>query len=283
MTVTVAVVGSVNLDLVASVSRLPEPGETVTGATFAQHPGGKGANQALAAQRLGASVTLIANVGQDANGDAALSLLRAGGVNLDLIQVDPDHPTGIAVIGVESSGENHIIVAPGANSRLLADAVPELPQQAVICELEIPISTVTAAAQRAQGLFCLNAAPAAPLPAELLAHTDLVIVNDTEHEALATDLAQFEGLLAVTHGADGATLLHAGTQVASAVPPHVDVVDAVGAGDTFVAALVVAILEDRPHQEALQWACTAAALATTRPGAQPSLPSRAQVDSLFGV
>lgn len=279
----IGVVGSINLDLVATGPRLPRPGETVTGATFARHPGGKGANQALAARRLGADVTLIAAVGADLHAETALGLLRAGGVDLTRVRTDPDAATGIALIAVDAAGENQIIVAPGANAALTPDQLGLMPFDAVVCQLETPMESVAAAAEAASGLFCLNAAPAAEVPESLLGKVDLLIVNDIEHEALGTGAEACGGLVAVTHGAAGATLYRGGRPISAATPPRVEAVDTVGAGDTFVAALTVALIEGKSGADALEWACVAAALATTRSGAQPSLPFRNEVDRVAGA
>ena len=170
---SVVVVGSVNLDLVATVDRLPGAGETVTGASLDRYPGGKGANQALAARRLGARVHLIAKVGRDANADEALRLLREGGVDLSLCGIEETVPTGIALISVAASGENQIVVAPGAN-RTLAPKDLNLPQaDALICQLEVPAETLGRAARQFKGFFCVNLAPALEVPEELIARADL--------------------------------------------------------------------------------------------------------------
>jgi ribokinase len=267
----ITVVGSVNLDLVAHCERLPRPGETVTGATLARVPGGKGANQALACARLGADVTFVAAVGADPTADEALASLREEGVTLDLQH--PAAPTGIALIVVDSSGENTITVAPGANAYLggfeLAAA------DAVLVQLEIPDEAVVSAWEQCGGLFCLNAAPARPVAVD----ADLTIVNRYELETLS----RREGLVAVTLGAEGAMLLDDGEEVARASAPRVDAVDGTGAGDAFAACLVVSLLEGREREEALRRACAAGALAAARLGAQPSLPTAAAVDAIMRV
>jgi ribokinase len=269
----IAVVGSINLDLVARCKRLPRPGETLTDATFERIPGGKGANQALAIARLGAQVTLHGAVGHDLFADEALALLREGGVDLDIGWID-DKPTGVALILVDAAGENEIVVAPGANEAaevgLLLDAA------AVLCQLEIPVKTVAEAARRAP-FFCLNAAPARVLPDGLLAEVDLLVVNRYELEAVG----RFEGLTALTLGAEGAVLLESGKEVARAAPPPVEAVDGTAAGDAFTACLLVSLLEGRPREEALQRACAAGAVAASRPGAQPSLPTADEVDAIL--
>ena len=265
----ITVVGSVNLDLVARVERLPEPGETVGGATFARVPGGKGANQAVACARLGADVTMIAAVGRDPLSEEALSGLREAGVRLDVRA--SDEPTGVALIQVDRAGETTIAVAPGANGTL--DDV-ELPaHDAVLCQLEVPDAAVRAAWEACTGLFCLNAAPARPIDVD----PDLTVVNRHEHDALL----RRDGLVALTLGAEGAVLLDDGEEIARAVPPRVDAVDGTAAGDAFTACLLVSLLEGRGEDEALTRACAAGAVAASRFGAQPSLPTTAEVDALL--
>jgi ribokinase len=270
---TIEVIGSINLDLVARCERLPRPGETLTGATFERVPGGKGANQALAAARLGAEVSLTGAVGGDPFGDEALALLREGGVDLERVR-HVDGSTGVALILVGADGENEIVVAPGANA--LVEAGDPGSADAVLCQLEIPLETVAVAARRAR-FFCLNAAPARSLPDELLAAVDLLVVNRYELEAVG----HFEGLAALTLGAEGAVLLEDGDEIARAAPPPVEVVDGTAAGDAFTACLLVSLLEARPREEALRRACAAGALAASRPGAQPSLPTAAEVDAIL--
>jgi ribokinase len=277
----VTVVGSVNLDLVMRVPRLPVVGETVTDGKFSRHPGGKGANQALAARRLGATVSLVAAVGDDETAGAALALLERAGVDLSRCWVHESLPTGVAVILVDSHGENQIAVAPGANRGLTAEALELGSEEAIVCQLEIPIETVQAAAASTTGFFCLNAAPARTVPREVLKRADLVVVNEVEHATLGVDLSEVRGLVALTLGSAGATLYRHGRAVAKATPPRVEVVDAVGAGDCFVAALTVSLLDGLSPELALQRAVVAGALATTVEGAQPSMPTRAEVDALI--
>lgn len=277
----VTVVGSVNLDLVMRVPRLPVVGETVTDGTFSRHPGGKGANQALAARRLGATVSLVAAVGDDETAEAALALLEQAGVDLSRCWMHESLPTGVAVILVDSHGENQIAVALGANRSLTADALELGSEEAIICQLEIPIETVQAAAASTTGFFCLNAAPARTVPREVLKRADLVVVNEVEHATLGVDLSDVRGLVALTLGSAGATLYRHGRAVAKATPPRVEVVDAVGAGDCFVGALTVGLLDGLSPDLALQRAVVAGALATTVEGAQASMPTRAEVDALI--
>ncbi|MBL8557634.1 MAG: ribokinase [Hyphomonadaceae bacterium] len=276
----ILVVGSVNLDFVATAAKLPAPGETVTGAVLARHPGGKGANQALAARRLGAEVALAARVGRDAMADEALALLRAEGVDLSGVSVDEDASTGVALIAVSADGENQIIVASGANGTFARAHVALTPADAVICQLETPMETVEAA-MATQGLFCINLAPAAPTPDAIFARADLVVVNEGEAAFMGDRLNATRGLVAITYGARGAALFQHGREIHRAAPPPVTPVDTTGAGDAFVGALVVALAEKQPPERALRFACAAGALAATRPGAQPSLPKRDSIEQLL--
>lgn len=279
MTPRITVVGSVNLDFVATAASLPAPGETVTGASLARHPGGKGANQALAAARLGARVSMIARVGEDALADEALALLKAEGVDLSDCRADPAAPTGVALIAVDAKGENQIVVAPGANAAFAADQLGQPIDGALICQLEIPVETAVRAAALTAGFVCLNLAPAAEIPDALMTRADLIVVNETEAAFYGPRLHHGGGMVAVTLGARGAALFKGGEQIAVAIPPKVEAVDATGAGDGFVGALVVALIEGQEPHDALSFACTVGALTATRPGAQPSLPRRAEVDA----
>ena len=277
----IVVVGSVNLDLSATVARLPAPGETITGATLRRFPGGKGANQALAARRLGADVRLVACVGDDAAAAAALALLREGGVDLSGLQVLPGSPTGIALICVAPSGENHIVVAPGANAAMRPGELELGSADALICQLEVPGEAIAAAANAFEGFFCANLAPAKEIDVAVLQRADLVIVNETEAAWYGDSLAACTGMVATTFGARGASLRKAGALIAEAAPPAVTAIDTVGAGDAFSAALTVALVEGQEPLDALRFACAAGAAAATRPGAQPSLPTRAEVAALL--
>lgn len=277
----IVVVGSVNLDLSATVARLPEPGETITGASLSRFPGGKGANQALAARRLGANVQLVGCVGDDAAADEALALLREDGVDLSHLQVLPDNPTGIALICVAPSGENQIVVAPGANAAMEPGALVHGSADALICQLEIPADVIAGAANQFKGFFCANLAPAKEIDATVLQRADLVIVNETEAAWYGDTLSACSGLVATTYGSRGASIRKGGALIAEAEPPAVTAVDTVGAGDAFTAALTVALVEGQEPPEALRFACAAGAAAAMRAGAQPSLPTRAEVDALL--
>ena len=269
MSPSITVVGSVNLDLVAQVERLPRPGETVTDAVFRRVPGGKGANQAVACARLGADVTLVCSVGDDLFADEALP--REERLTVDAARVAA--PTGVAVILVDAEGENQIAVAPGANAEVRSFELAAA--DAVLTQLELPDAAVIAAWEQASGLFCLNAAPARPIDVD----ADLTVVNRYELEVLK----RRDGLVALTLGAEGAVLLQEGEEIARAEPPHVDAVDGTAAGDAFTACLLVSLLEGREHDEALRRACAAGALAASRFGAQPSLPTAAEVDEILSA
>jgi ribokinase len=216
---------------------------------------------------------MVGAVGEDPFADEALVLLREGGVDLGGVRRTAE-PTGVALILVDAEGENQIVVAPGANRA--ANAGDVAGADAVLCQLEIPVETVAAAARQAR-FFCLNAAPARSLPDELLAEVDLLVVNRYELEAVG----RREGLTALTLGSDGAVLLEGGDEVARAAPPPVDAVDGTAAGDAFTACLLVSLLEGRPREEALRRACAAGAIAASRPGAQPSLPAAREVDEIL--
>ena len=263
------VVGSINLDLVVQAERLPRPGETVSGARFSRVPGGKGANQAVAAARLGAQVRMVGCVGRDELADDALAGLREAGVEERWLA--KDGPTGIALITVDALGETTIVVAPGANAELRPEDLALEDAEAVLCQQEIPAETVARAASLAQRFF-LNAAPARDGAPE----AEVTIVNRLELEALG----ERPGLVCLTLGAEGAVLLEDGQEVARAEPPEVEAVDGTAAGDAFTACLVVSLLEGRTREEALRRACAAGALAASRFGAQPSLPTAEEVDNL---
>jgi ribokinase len=241
----------------------------VTDATFERHAGGKGANQAVAAARLGAKVRFIGRIGGD---DLVLRSLNEAGVDTTGVVRD-DGATGTAIIVVDATGENMIVVAPEANRRLTPEDVRLEDADAVMCQLEVPAETVAAAAKNAR-FFCLNAAPArGPLPVK----PDLLIVNRYEYDAIGG----YPGLVALTLGPDGAVMLRNRTEIARAEPPGVTAVDGTAAGDAFCAQLVVALIQGEDHQRALTKACAAGALAASRRGAQPSLPTAEEVDAIL--
>jgi ribokinase len=272
----ITVVGSANIDYVARCERLPRSGETVTDAEFRRVPGGKGANQAVAARRLGAEVRFVGRVGAD---DLTLRSLLDEGVDTSFVTRD-EGESGVALIAVSEAGENVIVVAPGANRRLAVEDVEAAfagdDPNAVICQQEVPLEAVLATGEKASAcgaLFCLNAAPARGRLDPRL-RPDLLLVNNYEYEATGA----YDGLVALTLGAEGAVLLEAGEEVARARPPSIEAVDGTAAGDAFCAALVVSFLEGRARDKALARACAAGALAASRAGAQPSLPTRSELD-----
>ncbi|MFF0319158.1 ribokinase [Nonomuraea angiospora] len=289
----VVVVGSANADLVVQVERHPAPGETVLGSELAVHPGGKGANQAVAAARLGARVALLGRVGADGHGRLLRESLERDGVDLGHLR-DTAAASGIAMIAVGPRGDNSIIVAPGANARLtegdVLDAAPLLRSAPVVSlQLEIPLPAVLAAARLARRAV-LNLSPALPVPDELLALCDPLVVN--EHEAALLLGApgeperQARELLAlgprsvvITLGADGAVVAEDG--VVQAVPsPRVAAVDTTGAGDAFTGALAWRLAAGEPLTEAAAFAARVGAAAVRRPGAQDSYPTMAEVEEL---
>ncbi|MGI9285672.1 MAG: ribokinase [Pseudomonadales bacterium] len=280
-TPSVAVVGSVNLDIVAAAPRLPVPGETITDAELNRYPGGKGANQALAARRLGAQVSLLARVGDDAAAEEALALLRADNVDLSQCAAIQGAATGVALIAVDPSGENQIVVAPGANRLFAANSLLIPSSDALICQLEVPVATIAEVATSYTGFFCINVAPARAVPMETLQRADLLVMNETEAEFFGAAINDCKGIIALTFGARGAELRQGGRMLAQARPPRVTSIDATGAGDTFTAALTVALVEGQEAQQALQFACAAGASATTKRGAQPSFPNREEVEVLL--
>jgi ribokinase len=295
MTQTLVVVGSLNMDLVVRAPRHPRPGETLIGSQFQTFPGGKGANQAVAAARLGATVRLIGRVGKDAFGDALLQTVRQDGVDTSFIYRDPQAASGVALITLDEAGQNTIVVASGANMRVS----PKDIQQAevafeganlLLMQLECPLEAVEAAADLTQqrGIpVVLNPAPARPLPASLLAKVDYLLPNQSELQLLAEGEVNVSAAaacllkngvrnLVVTLGEEGALLVTANTEQkfdAYKVP----VVDTVAAGDAFTAAFCVALMEGKSLPEAVQWGNAAGAIAVTRPGAQPSMPKREEL------
>ncbi|MBD1536832.1 ribokinase [Arthrobacter sp. S13_S34] len=264
----VTVVGSINLDLIATAERLPTAGETIGGAVLSEQPGGKGANQAAAAARLGGSARMVGAVGSDANGRRMLSALANAGVDTADVAVLPE-PTGTALIVVDRDGENQIVVCPGANSHLSLDGVEFGPEETVLCQLEVGLPVVLEAARRHKGYFVLNAAPAMDLPAELLERCDLVIVNESEH-ALIPALTGAK-LVAVTYGGDGSAMFEHGRNVAEAPSASVTVANTVGAGDAFCAALVLALRSGLDYTKALAVANAVGADAVGDPSSQPEL------------
>jgi ribokinase len=287
----VVVVGSVNVDLVVSVPRLPGPGETVTDGSFAVHDGGKGANQAAAAALLGAPTWLVAAVGRDDHGSRARAALAGAGVNIGRLAGRPA-PTGVAAILVAAGGENLIAVAPGANHELdagwVAESVAALAGagDVVLACLEIPepaVAAAAAAALRAGSTFVLNPAPARPLPAGLVGSCAVLTPNQHELALLGGAgplLAAGAGALVETRGADGCVVHRPDREPVAIAAFPVAAVDTTGAGDAFNGALAVRLAEGADLVEAARWASAAAALATRRLGARAGLAGRAEVEAL---
>ena len=288
----ILVFGSINIDLVIAAPRLPAPGETVMGESYRLAPGGKGANQALAAKRAGARVVLVGAVGTDAFAEAALALLRGDGVELALLE-SAERPTGCAAITVAASSENMITVAAGANRLVHAAMVPDGllgPETTLLLQMEVPAQEVVLLAQRAKRRGCrviLNLAPAVAPTEALLQQLDLLVVNEAEAQSLdcaPAALAAAFGLIAVeTRGARGAVaFLPQGGEIAVPALP-VEPVDTTGAGDCFVGVLAAGLAEGLALPAALHRASIAAGLACRLPGAQPSLPTRSAIDAAVAV
>jgi ribokinase len=304
MTITMAVIGGLNMDLSVRVARLPAPGETVSGEDASRDAGGKGGNQAVAAARLGADVRMIGKLGDDAFGQELRSRLVAEGVDAATVGTAAGTPTGLALIVVQADGENTITLSPGANHRLDASEVGIGDAEIVLIQLEVPIAAALAAAHAAKARGALSVLNAAPRPAaddalrELLRMVDVLVVNETEAAGLLgaaagtvapaahvdnarTLLTTGPGIVVVTLGAAGAVAVQ-GADTWREPGFRVEPIDAVGAGDAFCAELAVALGAQAPIPDALRRACAAGALATTRLGAQAALPSRAEVDALIG-
>ncbi|GLZ80206.1 ribokinase [Actinorhabdospora filicis] len=295
MSIDVVVLGSANMDLVATAPTLPKPGETVLGHGFATVPGGKGLNQAVAAARAGARTAFIGAVGDDAFGAQLREALTADGVDVSGLREAPG-ASGVALIAVDDAGENSIVVAPGANATVDALTAADLGglsgARVLLCQLEVPEPAIVAAG-KATGdttLMILNAAPARPLSAELLATVGLLVVNEVEAAMLSgwdadplTALLRVVPRVVVTLGGAGSRYADAEGARLDVPAPKVPVVDTTGAGDCFTGALATAIAEGRPMEEALRWATAAGALAVQKTGATTSLPHRADIDQLYEV
>jgi ribokinase len=296
----VIVAGSLNMDLVAEAPSLPRAGETIMGSAFHTLPGGKGLNQAVAASRLGARVTMIGCVGQDAFGARLIEVIRAEGVDASRVRQTGDAPSGIAQI-VVSRGENCIVVVPGANMAMTITDISSIDiadGDIVVAQLETPVAVTEALFARAgNATTILNAAPAAIVPDSLLARTKLLVVNETElatlsgaalrdDSALADIVAAARGLqrshkaVMVTLGRRGAVLLQADAPPQTVDARPVQAIDSTGAGDCFVGAYAAALAAGRPGS-ALVFANAAAALAVTKRGAAPAMPRLAEVEALM--
>jgi ribokinase len=290
----VVVAGSANMDLVGIAPRLPRPGETLLGDDFVMGPGGKGANQATAAARAGASCTFLGAIGSDAFGVTLKARLTASGVDTSQVRVAYGS-SGVAVVMVDRAGENAIIVSPGANAWFTGLGEAEIAAIAdadvLLCQLEIPVATVTEAvrAARAAGTrVVLNAAPAMTLPPELLDCVDVLIVNEIEAQAIAgatrdapSSLLDVVPRVVLTMGREGAW--YGDRDGRSERIPAVDVptVDTTAAGDAFTGAFAVAWGEDRDLVDAVRWACAAGGACVRTVGASASLPTRAEIDGLY--
>lgn len=295
----IVVVGSSNTDMVVKTDYIPKPGETVIGGDFVTAGGGKGANQAVAAARLGAEVAFVARLGLDVFGDSAVSGFRQEGINTDYVTRDGKAPSGVALIFVDKHGENVIVVAPGANSYLMPEHVEAARTRiesadVLIMQLETPLETVIAAAEiaRASGVkVLLNPAPACELPSRLLEMVDILTPNETEAARLTGvepgDMDPEEAARSLMDSGIGAAVITMGSRGGLAVTmdavirypaPMVKAVDTTAAGDAFSGALAVAVAEGRDMKSAVRFAAAAAAVSVTRVGAQPSLPTRAEAE-----
>ena len=273
----IAVVGSINADLVVQMPKLPGRGETVSSAEPAWFPGGKGANQAVAAARMGGNVSMFGAIGADEPGQMCLSALKQSGVNVDAV-VKVSSPTSTALVMVEHSGENQIVVADGANQHASFNAAQISAADAVIVQFEIPESVIVEVGKAAKGIFCVNAAPVRELSDELASLIDVLIVNEHEFAQLGEPKS---GLVIVTAGAKEVVAYQNGEVVAKSQPPKVEALDTVGAGDTFVGAFVVAYASGKTLPDALDLACAASALSTLKLGAQSGMPTASEVNEFF--
>lgn len=296
----ITVIGSSNTDMVIKTTKLPAPGETILGGDFFMNPGGKGANQAVAAARLGGNVTFIAKTGDDVFGKQAKQLFEIEKINTDFLFSDRGHPSGVALITVDARGENCIVVAPGANSQLNQNDIEKgreviLESELILMQLEIPLETVLYAANiafEAGKKVILNPAPAVKIPDELLSGLYMITPNETEAEIItgiavtdtpsailaARNLCQ-RGIevVIITMGSKGA-LLYTEENAILIPSPKVEATDTTAAGDVFNGAIAVAVAEGKPLEDAVEFACKAAAISVTRLGAQSSAPYRKETE-----
>lgn len=295
----IVVVGSANVDMVVRVRDLPKPGETVLARSSHDFPGGKGANQAMAAARLGRHVAFVGRVGSDDGGDLVRSALAAEGVDVSELRDVSEEATGRAIVLVDADAENSIVVVGGANAAMRPEHVTAAEQaiagaRVVVAQLEVPLEVVRVAAGLARGTFVLNPAPAQRLDARLLSMVDVLVVNEGEFEVLtgqpvtdeAADLgaavrqAGLPPSVVITRGGEGALVHHDG-RVETVLAPKVDVVDTTGAGDTFVGALADALSREEPLVDAVRWAVCAASLSTGALGATTGMPRREEVEAFL--
>lgn len=299
----IVVIGSSNTDMVVKTNRFPNPGETILGGDFFMFPGGKGANQAVAAVRMGGEVTFICKTGNDVFGKKAITGFKEEGINTAYITTDADKASGTALILVNEKGENEIVVAPGANNTLSEMDIfkaeePIRDADIILLQLEIPLSSILAASKKGFELkkkVILNPAPASSLPDELFTYLYLITPNETEAELLtgvkptdtksagqAADVLLSKGVknVIITMGASGAYFKNASHSFL-VKPPKVQAVDTTAAGDIFNGALAVALAEGSEWQQAMHTACQAAAISVTRMGAQASAPHRSEVEQMM--
>lgn len=295
----IIVVGSINVDLVATVTSLPKLGETVLARTYTEYSGGKGGNQAIAAARLGGRVAFVGRTGDDAAAGVVRSALVEEGVDVSECRDLPGEATGRALIMVDAQAENSIVVVAGANACLRPEHVDDAAAmirtaQVVVAQLEVPVDTVLAAARHVTGTFVFNPAPAQRLPAELLGLVDVLVVNEGEYEivsgrpttddlaAMSVDLrrSNLPASVVVTLGGRGALVWHE-RELSAIAAPAVTVVDTTGAGDTFVGALARALAREESLLPAAHWAVCAASLSTRALGATTGMPGSAEVSAVL--
>ena len=302
----IAVIGSLNMDLVVRAPRIPKPGETILGADDLQMiPGGKGANQACASARLGAEVAMVGRVGDDTFGEQLINSLKKGGVDTQHITRDSEASTGIALIVVEEGGQNSIVVSSGANGRVTPSDVSRAEAvirsaDLILLQLELPLPAVIKAAQCAKNhevKVILNPAPAQQLPEELLSLTDILIPNETEAAMLSgcnvdTDDGIRQAASRLRQSGVKTIIMTSGNRGASLITENeiehfpafpVEPVDTTAAGDAFVGSFAVAFAEGRPLAEAVKFGNAAGALASTKPGAQPSMPGRDDLEKMLQI
>lgn len=297
----ILVVGSLNADLVVRTPRFPQPGETISGEDLLIIPGGKGANQAVAAARQGTATSMVGRVGNDSFGPTLIENLKRNHVDTSHVQTDPQAATGTAIIVVDANGQNSIVLSPGGNGRVTSADVEDIrfeDYDLLLLQLEIPMEAVLASARGAReaGLrILLNPAPARSIPAELLSLADFLIPNESELSLLTgqpvTDAISAEQAakllleggvqnVIVTLGANGALIV--GKAGAKHIPAfNVDVVDTTAAGDAFIGGFASALLQNKSMEEAVRYGCACGALAATKFGAQPSLPTKEDIDKFL--